>query len=61
MTYRLVFGVLIGNLSYGMYPKITFIRYGGKFEDWTEEGTDYVACPDGIRPVVFKLEKISEE
>jgi len=46
---------------FGMYPKITFIRFGGKFEDWTEEGTDYSACPDGIRPVVFKLEKMSEE
>jgi len=46
---------------FGMYPKITFIRYNGNFEDWAGEGVDYVACPDGIRPVIFKLERIAEE
>ena len=46
---------------FGMYPKVNFIRYGGNFDDWAGEGVDYVCCPDGIRPVVFKLERIVED
>jgi uncharacterized repeat protein (TIGR04076 family) len=45
---------------FGMYPKVTFIRYGGEFDDWAGKGVDYVCCPDGIRPVVFKLERIED-
>jgi uncharacterized repeat protein (TIGR04076 family) len=46
---------------FGMYPKINFIRYGGEFDDWAGPGVDYVCCPDGIRPVVFKLERVEKE
>jgi uncharacterized repeat protein (TIGR04076 family) len=45
---------------FGMYPKITFIRYNSFFEDWAGEGIDFVACPDGIRAVVFKQERLEE-
>ncbi len=46
---------------YGMYSKITFIRFGGNFDDWAGEGVYYVSCPDGARPVIFKLERLPED
>ncbi|MHA2031735.1 MAG: TIGR04076 family protein [Candidatus Kariarchaeaceae archaeon] len=27
-------------------------------EEWPKKGETYVACGDGIRPVIFKLEKL---
>lgn len=27
-------------------------------EDWPKPGETYVACGDGLRPVIFKLEKL---
>ncbi|MGC9780093.1 MAG: TIGR04076 family protein [Candidatus Heimdallarchaeota archaeon] len=42
-------------------PELMVLSFGGNFwESWTEPGTMYVACPDGIRPVSFKLEKIED-
>ena len=42
-------------------PEAMVLAFGGNFwEDWTERGTMYVACPDGIRPVSFKLERGEE-
>ena len=39
--------------------EVMVLNFGGNFwETWTEPGTMYVACPDGIRPVCFKLERI---
>jgi len=43
---------------HGIYHKVNFIQYGGSYDDWAGEGIDYGACPDGIRPVVFKIERI---
>ena len=43
-------------------PEVMVLSFGGNFwESWTEPGTMYVACPDGIRPVCFKLERIEEK
>jgi len=42
---------------FALYPKVNFLRYGGDYDDWAGKGINYVCCPDGIRPVVFKLEK----
>ncbi|HUU78563.1 MAG TPA: TIGR04076 family protein [candidate division Zixibacteria bacterium] len=42
---------------YGIYKKVEFIQYGGNFDDWAGEGVDYGVCPDGIRPIVFKIER----
>lgn len=39
---------------------IHVLRFGGNFKDWTEDGTMYDACSDGVRPVCFKLERIEE-
>jgi len=42
-------------------PEAMVLAFGGNFwESWTEPGTMYVACPDGLRPVCFKLERIEE-
>lgn len=45
---------------YGIYKSVNFLRYGGKFEDWTGEDTIYGVCPDGIRPVIFRIERIKK-
>ncbi|MFX0076682.1 MAG: TIGR04076 family protein [Candidatus Hermodarchaeota archaeon] len=45
---------------YGLYKNVSILRCGGGFPDWTGEDMIYTACPDGIRPVCFKLERISE-
>ncbi|NPD87920.1 MAG: TIGR04076 family protein [Asgard group archaeon] len=43
---------------YGIYKSVEFLKYGGLVKDWTGENTLYGVCPDGIRPVIFKLERI---
>ncbi len=42
-----------------IYNNVMILSNGGKFSDWMkEENTNIVCCTDGIRPVVFKLERI---
>ena len=45
---------------FGLYKNISVLRNGGGFPDWTGENMIYTTCPDGIRPVCFKLERIEE-
>ena len=45
---------------FGLYKNVQILQYGGGFPTWTGENMIYTACPDGIRPVCFKLERISE-
>jgi uncharacterized repeat protein (TIGR04076 family) len=33
-------------------------RNGNGCPDWTGKNTIFAACPDGIRAVVFKIEKL---
>ena len=40
---------------------VEVLRLGGSIEDWTGEDTIFGVCPDGIRPVIFKIERIIEE
>ena len=41
-------------------PAILHLALGGNFP-WTKEpGTDLWCCPDGSRPVIFKLERVEE-
>ncbi|MHA1354122.1 MAG: TIGR04076 family protein [Candidatus Heimdallarchaeota archaeon] len=42
---------------YGIYKAVNFVRYGGSYDDWSGEGIMYGTCPDGIRPVIFKIER----
>jgi len=38
--------------------KVNFIQFGGSYDDWAGEGVDYGVCPDGVRPAVFKIERV---
>ncbi|MHA1728596.1 MAG: TIGR04076 family protein [Promethearchaeota archaeon] len=44
---------------YGIYKEVSILMNGGGYSDWTGKDTIYSTCPDGIRPVIFKLERIS--
>ena len=39
---------------------ITHLRLGGDFPWIKEKGASLVCCTDGVRPVVFKLERIED-
>ena len=44
-----------------IYPTVMTLAYKGTFFGWMkEEGTNIVCCTDGIRPVVFKINRISK-
>ena len=45
---------------FGLYKNVSVLRNGGGFPNWTGENMIFTACPDGIRPVIFKLERIEE-
>lgn len=45
---------------YGIYKNIDILKYGGGFPTWTGQDLIFSACPDGIRPVCFKLERMKE-
>ena len=45
---------------YGLYKSVELLKYGGVVKDWTGENTLYGVCPDGIRPVIFKIERLEE-
>ncbi|MFW9825908.1 MAG: TIGR04076 family protein, partial [Candidatus Thorarchaeota archaeon] len=36
------------------------LQFGGKNKGWAEDGTIYNAFSDGVRPICFKLERISD-
>ncbi|MFW9962563.1 MAG: TIGR04076 family protein [Candidatus Sifarchaeia archaeon] len=42
-----------------LYTTLMIYYYGGDF-DYPEPGVTYQPCGDGIRPVIFKIEKMSE-
>lgn len=39
---------------------ITHLRFGGNFPWIKEKGKILSCCTDGVRPVIFKLERIAE-
>ena len=41
-----------------IYPEVTTLRLGGNFPFMKKEGMIYSSCSDGVRPVIFKLERI---
>ena len=45
---------------FGIHTSVNILRYGGRVPDWTGEDILYSACPDGIRPVCFKVERVKE-
>ena len=41
-----------------IFPLIMTLRFGGNCSEWYEEpGVAVGCCPDGLRPVVFKIER----
>jgi uncharacterized repeat protein (TIGR04076 family) len=41
-----------------IFPMIMTLKFGGNFPKWYEEsGVAVGCCPDGLRPVIFKLER----
>ena len=43
-----------------MLTTLMIYYYGGDYE-YPEPGVTYQPCGDGLRPVIFKIEKIEEE
>jgi uncharacterized repeat protein (TIGR04076 family) len=44
-----------------IYKAYVALAQGGSFTPWMkEDGTVVVCCSDGVRPVFFKLERISD-
>ncbi len=39
---------------------ITHLRFGGDFPWIGEKGVNYACCTDGLRPVIFRLERLKE-
>ena len=45
-----------------IFPLIMTLRFGGNCFEWYEEpGAGVGCCPDGLRPVIFKLERKAPE
>jgi uncharacterized repeat protein (TIGR04076 family) len=40
-----------------IYPALTGLRFGGNYPWVTKEGMIYSCCTDGVRPVIFKIER----
>jgi uncharacterized repeat protein (TIGR04076 family) len=41
-----------------IYPSIRTLFHGGDFPHFEEKGIAVIGCPDGIRPVIFKIERL---
>lgn len=41
-----------------LYPAVRALAFGGNMPWYEEQGVAVYCCPDGLRPVVFKLERI---
>ena len=41
-----------------IYPNIRLLSFGGNLPFFDEEGVAISCCSDGMRPVIFKLERI---
>ena len=44
-----------------LFPGMSLLLFGGAFPNWMKDDKTLISCcTDGIRPVVFKLERIDE-
>lgn len=41
-----------------IYPNLRTLFYGGDLPFFSEKGTAVTCCADGMRPVIFKVERI---
>jgi len=45
-----------------MFDMIMTLRFGGNFAEWYEDpGVAVACCPDGLRPVIFKIERTAKD
>lgn len=43
-----------------VYKDVSVLSFGGNFTNWAEDGTQHTCCTDGVRPVIFKLERMDD-
>ncbi len=44
-----------------LYKSLVGLASGGNYKEWYENPNQFIACcTDGIKPVIFKIEKIEE-
>ena len=43
-----------------IFKAVTTLRFGGNFSWHSEKGVSVNCCTDGLRPVIFKLERIED-
>ncbi len=41
-----------------IYPNVRTLGFGGNLPYFEEEGVSVTCCADGMRPVIFKIERI---
>jgi uncharacterized repeat protein (TIGR04076 family) len=41
-----------------IYPTVRTLAFGGNLPYFDEEGVSITCCADGMRPVIFKIERI---
>jgi uncharacterized repeat protein (TIGR04076 family) len=41
-----------------IYPNVRTLAFGGNLSYFEEEGVSITCCADGMRPVIFKIERI---
>jgi len=41
-----------------IHRDITHLRFGGSYPWMEEQGVAYSCCTDGLRPVIFRLERV---
>lgn len=41
-----------------LFPAVRTLSFGGNMPWFKEEGLSIMCCPDGLRPVIFKLERM---
>ena len=45
---------------YGIHPAVRMLLFGGDYPWAIDKGSAVVCCNDGLRPVIYKLERIEE-
>ncbi|MHA1906976.1 MAG: TIGR04076 family protein [Candidatus Thorarchaeota archaeon] len=46
---------------YSIFRNVHLLTWGGGYSETIGEGLAFGVCPDGLRPVIFKLERIEKE
>ncbi len=49
------------NAWHDIHEYVTVLHHGGSFYPWLGENEMIRCCTDGLRPVIFKLERLPEE